>query len=427
MDLELALSLVGIFVLLLLSAFYSGSETALTAASTARLRNYAKQGDKRAQVVLDLRAQKDRMLGALLLGNNLVNNLSPALATAILMAAFGEAGVFYAAIIMTAIVLVFAEVLPKTYALHYADAVSMRIAPVIRWTVIAFAPISEGVTWLVRGTLKLFGVDVSKVSAGAHLELLRGAIEMHEGPGAETAEQRAMLRSILDLSEVDVEEVMTHRRNVETIDADQAPDAIVDAVLASPYTRLPLTRGGADNIVGVVHAKWVLRALRAAGGNAAAVDMERIAAEPWFVPETTTLQEQLAAFRARREHFAIVVDEYGSVMGIVTLEDILEEIVGEIDDEHDVVVPGVRRLTGGRFLVDGSVTIRDLNREFDWGLPDRDYATVAGLILHESQSLPKAGQSFVFYRFRFDVVRRVKNQITQVRIAPPPDLAASFG
>ncbi|HBH26034.1 MAG TPA: hypothetical protein DDX54_01325 [Rhodospirillaceae bacterium] len=428
MTFELGLSLVGILVLLVLSAFYSGSETALTAASTARLRGYAKKGDARAQAVLDLRAQKDRMLGALLLGNNLVNNLSPALATAILMAAFGEAGVFYAAILMTALVLIFAEVLPKTYAFHYADAMSMRIAPAIRWTVVAFGPISEAVTWMVRGTLKLFGVDVSKVSAGSHLELLRGAIEMHEGPEQETAEQRAMLRSVLDLAEVDVEQVMTHRRAVHMLDADAPLEALVDEALASPYSRLPLYRGAQDNIVGVVHVKLLLRHLRAAGGRAKGLDLATIAMEPWFIPETTTLQEQLAAFRARREHCALVVDEYGSFMGIVTLEDILEEIVGEIDDEHDVLVPGVRRAADGRYLVDGTVTIRDLNREFDWDLPtETEYATVAGLLLHESRTLPRAGQGFTFFGFRFDVVRRQRNQITLVRITPPKDPEPGIG
>lgn len=421
MDIGLIISIVGIVLLIILSAFFSGSETALTAASTARLRKLAKDGNDRAKQVLALRVNKDKMLGGLLLGNNLVNNLSPALATAILMAAFGEAGVFYAAIIMTVIVLIFAEVLPKTYALHHADSMSMRIVPAMKWVVMIFAPISEAVTLIVRQTLKIFGVDISKVSAGSHLELLRGAIEMHEGPDNDTAIERAMLRSVLDLAEVDVYEIMTHRSSVKMIDASKPMDQIVDAVLESQHTRLPIYQDSTDNIIGIVHAKLLLRELRAVDGDASALSIDAITNDPWFIPETTSLQDQLQSFREKREHFALVVDEYGSVMGIVTLEDILEEIVGEIEDEYDVAVQGVRKTADGKYLVDGSVTIRDLNREFDWGLPDEEYSTIAGLILHESRSIPKVGQSFVFYRLRFDIVRRKKNQITQVSITPPPE------
>lgn len=422
MNIELTISIIGIIILLILSAFFSGSETALTAASTARLRALAKRGNVKAQKVLDLRENKDRMLGGLLLGNNLVNNLSPALATAILMSMFGEAGVFYAAIIMTVVVLIFAEVLPKTYAFHKADKVSMAIAPTIRLVVMIFAPISEAVTMVVRWTLKIFGVDISEFSTGSHLELLRGAIEMHEGEDSETTDQRAMLRSVLDLAEVDVDEIMTHRSSVDMIDADLPMDKIVDEVLSGQHTRLPLYRGSTDNIIGVIHSKLLLRELRGANGDASALEVEAIANDPWFIPETTGLQDQLQSFKKRREHFAIVVDEYGSFMGIVTLEDILEEIVGDIDDEEDVVVQGVRKMPDGKYLVKGNVTIRDLNREFDWGLPDEHYSTVAGLIIHESRSIPKSGQSFVFFRVRFDIVRRKKNQITQVSITPPPRL-----
>ncbi len=419
MEVGILISFIAIIILLLLSGFFSGSETALTAASRERLHAREKEGDKGAARVNKIREKKDRMIGALLLGNNLVNILASALATSVLIRLFGEAGVFYATILMTMLVLIFAEVLPKTYAFHHADKMAMRIAPVIQFVIVIFAPVTEAVTWIVRGILKLFGVDISKVTAGSHLELLRGAIEMHEGPEEETQAQRAMLRSILDLAEVDVEEIMIHRKNVTMIDVEQSVDRVVEEVLDSPYTRLPLWKDNQDNIVGVLHVKWLLRELRACGGDASRVQIDKAALEPWFVPETTSLYEQLQAFRQRKEHFAVVVDEYGAFMGIVTLEDILEEIVGEIDDEHDVTVPGVRKLQSASYLIDGSVTIRDLNREFDWGLPDEDYATLAGLILFESQMIPEAGQSFSFYGFRFDVVKRQRNQITLVKVMAP--------
>ncbi len=412
--------LLAILILIILSAFFSSSETALTAASKARMYAREKEGDKSAALVNRIRDQKDRMIGALLLGNNLVNILASALATSLLIKLFGEAGVVYATLVMTLLVLVFAEVLPKTYALHHAESLSMRIAPVIRVVIMIFAPITEAVTWVVRLILKIFGIDISRVTAGSHLELLRGAIDMHQGPEEETQEQRAMLRSILDLADVDLEDIMTHRKNVTMIDAGLPMAEIISTVLDSPHTRLPLWQNNPDNITGVIHAKLLLKELSACRGDVDKIVLDNIVMEPRFVPETTNLYDQLQAFREKQEHFGIVVDEYGAFMGIVTLEDILEEIVGEIDDEHDLAAQSVRQQKNNSFVVDGTVAIRDLNREYDWGLPDGDYATLAGLILFEAQTIPNAGQSFMFYGFRFDILRRSRNQITKIRVTPPP-------
>lgn len=422
MDTGTLIALGSIFVLLLLSAFFSGSETALTAASRVRLLSREKEGNTRAGLVNRIREHKDRMIGALLLGNNLVNIMASAIATSLFIKMFGEAGVVVATLVMTLMVLIFAEVLPKTYAFHHAETVAMRIAPVIRFIIMIFAPITEGVTWIVRMCLKLFGVDISKVGAGSHLELLKGVIEMHEGPEQETQEQRAMLRSILDLADVDIEDIMTHRKYVNMIDIDAPVEKIVDEVLESPHTRMPLYKDNIDNIVGVLHAKHLLRELRDVSGDLEKVNIPNITMQPWFVPETTALFDQLQAFRERKEHFAVVVDEYGAFMGVVTLEDILEEIVGDIDDEHDVQMTGVKLMNNGTYVINGSVTIRDLNREFDWGLPDEEYSTLAGLILYESQMVPKVGQTFNFHGFRMDIQRRHRNQITLVRVTPPEEM-----
>ncbi|MEM7679743.1 MAG: HlyC/CorC family transporter [Pseudomonadota bacterium] len=417
MEVSLLFSLLAVLFLLLLSAFFSGSETAFTAASKARLTSKEKEGDKRAALVNSIRDTKDRMIGALLLGNNLVNILASALATSVLIELFGDAGIFYATLVMTMLVLIFAEVLPKTYAFHNAESMALRIAPIIKVIIMVFAPVTETVTWVVRGFLKLFGVDISRVAKGSHLELLRGVIEMHAGPQKKVSEQRAMLRSILDLADVDVEDIMIHRQNVTMIDATLSPAEIVQAVLESPYTRLPMWEEDQDNIIGVLHVKQLLREVNNANGKLNKLDMAKLLMEPWFIPETTDLYEQLQAFRERKEHFAIVVDEYGAFMGIVTLEDILEEIVGEIDDEHDHSVPGVRRLGSDVFIVNGDVTLRDLNREFELGLPDdEEYSTVAGLVLHEAETLPEPGQSFMFYGFRLDVIGKQDNQLTRIRL-----------
>ena len=388
-----------------------------------RLHGLEKDGDKRAALVNRIRDRKDRMIGALLLGNNLVNILASALATSLLIKIFGESGVVYATLVMTILVLIFAEVLPKTYALSHADTMSMRVAPIIRVVIFVFSPLIEAVTWVVRSTLKLFDSDVSNVKAGSHLELIRGVIDMHQGPGEETQEQRAMLRSILDLADVELEDIMIHRQNVFMLDADSPRDALIEAILDSPYTRIPLYSESTDNIAGLIHVKALLRELHKARGKADKIDLAALMQEAWFVPETTSLYKLLQAFRARQAHFDFVVDEYGSLMGIVTLEDILEEIVGQIDDEHDQRIAGVIQVMapGGGYVIKGDVTIRDLNREFEWGLPDEDYATLAGLVLHEAKMIPQVGQSFIFHDFQFDIIGRKRNQITKVRVLPPED------
>ena len=417
---DFGLSVLIIFILLCLSGFFSGSETALTAASRSRLHNWEKEGNKRAGLVNRIRERKDRMIGALLLGNNLVNILASALATSVLIKAVGEAGVVYATLIMTILVLIFAEVLPKTYAITHSDKMSVAIAPIIRVVVWLFFPIAELVNKIVKVTLKLFGAEMDKIPENSHLEVLRGVIELHEGGDTETHEQRAMLRSVLDLFEVDIEEVMTHRKNVQALDAADDIEKIVADALESPFTRMPVYRDDKDNIVGVLHAKALMRELKARERENQTLDdldIEDLVTDPWFVPEATTLYDQMQAFKSRREHFAVVVDEYGSYLGIVTLEDILEEIVGDIDDEHDEIVTGVRKQTNGTYLIEGDVTIRDLNREFEWELPDEeDYNTLAGLIIHEAQTVPEAGQSFSFHGFTFDIVKRHRNQLGLIRV-----------
>ena len=412
-----------IVVLLVLSAFFSGSETALTAASHPRLHELARQGDPRAKNVNALIARKERLLGALLLGNNLVNIAASALATSLLIDAFADRGVLYATLIMTFGILIFAEVLPKTYAIHYPVRVALVVAPIIRAIVFVLAPVVGAVQGVVTFVLRLFGVrldDQRSFTDGE--EELRGAIELHQGPDAEARDERRMLRSILDLADVDVDEVLTHRSGVEMIDADAAVREIVEAVLASPYTRLPVWRGEPDNVVGVIHTKALFLAVQKVGGTIEKLDIKDIWSAPWFIPESTSLLDQLREFRRRHEHFALVVDEYGALLGVVTLEDILEEIVGEIEDEHDraapgIGLPGVRTQEDGSVIVDGRVTLRDLNREFEWELPDEEASTIAGLVMHEARRIPETGQVFAFHGFRFEVLRRRKNRLASLRMS----------
>ena len=408
--------------LIALTAFFAAAETALTATSRSLMYQLEQEGDRRAARVNRLLARRERLISTVLLGNTLINILASALATSVMIDEFGERGIVYATGIMTVLVLIYGEILPKTFALMHTTATALRFAGIMTVLVTIMRPFSVVIHLVVSGTLKMLRVSTELArTAEQTLTELRGTIEMQmseKGIIHEVKHERAMLRSVLDLADVTVGEVMVHRKKLLTIDADLPIADIIEQVASSAYSRIPLWREQPDNIAGVIHAKALLRALESA--RAEKVDVVALAAKPWFIPDTTTLLDQLHAFRARREHFALVVDEYGALLGAVTLEDILEEIVGDIRDEHDAPVAGVRPQVDGSYLIDGAVTLRDLNREFDWNLPDDQATTLAGLILYEARSIPEAGQRFLFHGFRFEVVRRSRNQITLVRVRPEP-------
>ncbi|WP_075291433.1 HlyC/CorC family transporter [Pararhizobium arenae] len=418
-------SIAVIVVLILLSAFFSGSETALTAASRARLHVLEVNGDERAGIVTHLIQRRDRLIGALLIGNNLVNILSSSIATSVLLRVFGATGVAYATLGMTVILVIFAEVLPKSWAISAPDRFALTVARPVRWVVLVIGPLSSLVNGIVRRLLSLFGISLSRETSmlTAHEEL-RGAVDFLHREGSFIKADRDRLGGVLDLGELEVSDIMIHRTSMRAINADEPPELAVRAVLESPYTRMPVWRGSSDNIIGVVHAKDLLRALAEPDAEPENIDIVKIAQKPWFVPDTTNLKDQLNAFLKRKMHFAIVVDEYGEMQGLVTLEDILEEIVGDIADEHDIAIQGVRTEADGSIVVDGSVPIRDLNRALDWSLPDEEATTVAGLVIHESRSIPEERQAFTFYGKRFIVMKRVKNRITRLRIRPAEDLPA---
>jgi len=417
-----AMSILG---LLVLSGFFSGSETALTAASRGKLRAQAEKGSRGAETALTITEDNERLIGSVLLGNNLVNILAASLATALFTRLFGESGVALATLVMTLLVLIFAEVLPKTYAITNAETAASRTAPVIVWVVRVFDPVVSAVRWLVRLILRCVGVQTDPDShILAVREEIAGALWLGQSEGVVEKEDRDRILGALDLSDRAVEEVMIHRSRIQMLDVEARPQDILAQCLASNHTRLPLYEGDPDNIVGIVHAKDLLRAIHQAaveGGSGAsdldAFDVRSIAREPYFVPETTTLDEQMRQFLRMRSHFALVVDEYGALQGLITLEDILEEIVGEIVDEFDAEADHpLRRASDGDYIVDGAMTIRDLNRATDWALPDEAANTVAGLVIHEAQTIPTVDQVFSFHGFRFQVMARKDNRITRLKI-----------
>ncbi|WP_417600522.1 HlyC/CorC family transporter [Pararhodobacter oceanensis] len=421
------LTCAGIIGLLVLSAFFSGSETALTASSRAKLRAQADKGSKGAQRALVLTNDSERLIGSVLLGNNLVNILAASLATALFTRIFGDSGVALATLIMTLLVLIFAEVLPKTYAITNPETAASRVATPIKLVVLMFAPVVAAVRMLVRGLLLLVGVRTDPDSAIlSYHEEIAGALALGHSEGTVDKEDRDRLLGALDLGHRMVEEVMLHRSQIETVNIDAPPAEIIAQSVNAPFSRLPAWKDEPENIVGVIHSRDLMREVHRvvteAGGDFSAVetiDISKVARDAYFVPETTPMDEQMRQFLQQRRHFALVIDEYGALLGLITLEDILEEIVGEIVDEHDLPTENpITMLDGGAIELDGAMTIRDLNRAMDWSLPDDEANTVAGLVIHEAQMIPEIGQVFQFHACRFTVVERSENRLTRLRIRP---------
>ncbi|WP_375690651.1 HlyC/CorC family transporter [Pseudooceanicola sp. LIPI14-2-Ac024] len=417
-----------ILCLLVLSAFFSGSETALTAASRGKLKAQADKGSKGAERALNITEDNERLIGSVLLGNNLVNILATSLATALFTRAFGEGGVAVATLVMTFLVLIFAEVMPKTYAITNAETAAALVSAPIKIVITVFSPVVTAVRAFVRFVLRIFGIRTDpEANVLAVREEIAGALNLGHSEGVVEKEDRDRILGALDLSDRFVEEIMLHRSRIEMINADDAPEEILAQCLESNHTRLPVYKDDPENIIGVVHAKDLSRYIhklsldgdRPAGDSLQDFKLSDVAMAPYFVPETTTLDEQMRQFLRMRSHFALVVDEYGSLQGLITLEDILEEIVGEITDEFDPAADmQIRRGEDGQYLVDGAMTIRDLNRAMEWSLPDMEANTVAGLVIHEAQTIPTTGQVFSFHGFRFEVVARKDNRITRLKIRP---------
>ncbi len=413
------LILIGIILtLLVFSSFFSSSETALTAASRVRMHAAEKDGDKRAIIVQRLMNVRERLLGGILLGNNLVNILASVLTTTLFTNVFGASATALAAAtaVMTALILIFAEVLPKTYAISQPDKLALIVARPINLIVKLLSPIVLVVQVIVNGVLRIFGIDTN-ASAWTAADEIKGAVDLHLQEGGVAKRARDQIYGVLEIGELSIEEVMTHRRNIAMIDADAAPEQIIKDAIACGHSRIPVYREDKDNVIGVLHMKDLLKAVTKSSGAIETLDIKKVARAPWFVPETTSAVKQLRAFQQKREHFALVVDEYGSLMGVISLEDILEEIVGDIQDEYDEELEGVKRLKAGAATVRGDVAIRDLNRAMDWKLPDDEGpVTIAGLVIHESQTIPNSGQVFAYHGYRFEILSKQRNQIKSLRV-----------
>ena len=413
------ISAVAVILLLFLSAFFSGSETALTGASQAFITDQEKNGHNpaRARLVNRLFKRRDNLIITTLLGSNLSNTLATSLSTSVLIGLFGNEGVAYATIIMTFLVLIYTDMLPKSYAVRNANKMALLVAPMVNVFVKLFSPVVWILQKIVHLTFRLFGLRQNDPSSQDALAEVRGAIYMYNGK--EGRQEQEMLKSILDLTDITVYDVMNHRKNLFALDIDMPVEDILHKVENCPFSRIPLYRDKPENIVGVIRVKTLFKAVIDCGGDFSKVRLEELMTAPWFIPDYTSLKQQLQLFRARREHFAIVVDEYGVLQGIVTLEDILEEIVGDINDESDISnldTMGIRRIGEDTYIMDGQVPIRDINRKFGWQIDDDNAVTIAGYLLDMTRSIPNAGQKFIFDGFQFEILKRDKNQLSQIKV-----------
>lgn len=411
-----AITIICICVALFLSSFFSCSESAVTGASEAYMADLEKnEHNSRAGLALKILSNRSRAVITTLVGNNVCNTLGTALATKLLVDNFGAEGVAYATLIMTFLLLIYGDMLPKSYAVENTNKTALQIAPTISFCIWLFTPIVYVMQKVVHWSFKLFGIKERNVG-DIDIAEIRGAIDLYHG--TEIKQEKEMLKSIFDLSEITVYDVMNHRQNIYAIDIDLPIGEIIDAVRESPFSRIPVYKEKPENIVGIIMAKSFLKTCLQNKDSLDSLEIKNLLSEPWFIPETTTLLQQLQTFQQRREHFALVVDEYGTLEGVVTLEDILEEIVGNIEDETDKTQTSIKQTADGYYLVEGQTPIRDLNRMYNWNICDDNVVTIAGYLLDMTESIPDEGQKFVFDGFEFAIVKKVRNQLTQIKMRP---------
>ena len=410
-------SIIYIICLIIISAILSGSETSITSIRKSKIHKLANKGDRNALRVLKLIEKKNDLVSSILVGNNFVNILASALATAILIKFYGDDGVIYSTIVMSVLIVIFAEILPKNIALLRPDRYALTLSFILTLFLKIFSPFVYIIKKFNLLIFKIFNIEKQKVTDASVREDIRNIINMHEDEGILLKDEKDMLNGILDLKEMTVEKIMTHRKNIYSINIDQ-PEEYFKKISQSSFSRIPVWKESPNNILGVVHAKKLLANINESGK----IDLKNIndsTLDPWFIPETTKVKDQLNAFIDRHEKIAFVVDEYGELMGLISLEDIIEEIVGNIFDESDLSTIGIRKIGKNIFRVRGDVNIRDMNRTLDLNLNEKNSSTVAGFLIYETETFPDVGQTFKFNNILFEILNKKNNQITQLKVTLP--------
>ena len=403
-----------LIILVILSGFLSGSETAITATSKARILYKKKKGSKRAGYVLELLNKKDNVISTLLLSNNLVNILASSLATAFFYDIFGVEGIFYATLIMTVVIVIFAEVLPKTYAINRPNRTALLISPIIYYLNKILFIFVFVINLIVRLIFRRKDNDVKDKDLQSEEEL-KGVIDLYKTSNPDYEQEKDMLQSILQLNDITVEEIFTHRKNIYSIDSSLKTSEIINKINNSRYTRIPFWKENPENIIGLLNVRTLNIDLKN-HNESKEIIFDKIS-NPWFIPETTNLLEQLVEFKKRKEHLAFVVDEFGELLGLITLEDIIEEIVGEIVDEIDIPENDFKLNNYGKMIINGEKNIRDLYKSFDLDPPEVESSTIAGYILDMSKKIPSYGELFKDNFFTYKILSHSKKQISKVEIS----------
>jgi Mg2+/Co2+ transporter CorB len=412
---NIILSISIVIFLLILSGLLSGSETSITSVSKSKIHKLAIRGDKRAKALMKIINKKNDLISSLLIGNNFVNILASALATAILIKFYGDRGILYSTILMSLLIVIFAEVLPKNYALIKPDRFALGMTKYLSVFLKVIFPIMLFIKFINWFFFKIMKIDTdNKSTSKTAREDIRNIIDMHEDEGRLLKDEGDMLNAILDLKEITVEKIMTHRINIYSIDLNNV-QTFFYKIAQSSFSRIPVWEKNPNNILGSIHAKNVLSNLNNDGQLDIAKIKENLI-KPWFIPETTKAKDQLSEFIARKEKLAFVVDEYGELMGLISMEDIIEEIVGNIFDEKDFSTIGIRKVSKNSYRIRGDVNIRDINRELDTEIPDTTSSTIAGYIIDKTESFPDVGQIFSFDGIVYEIINKNKNQITQVNV-----------
>lgn len=409
----------GICSAIAIAGFISGSETAVTSASKAYLYHLAKKGDRRAKTVIALQENLSSSIGTILVMNQLILYLIPVCSTLFAVKHFSAAATAILQTVLAVLIAIYSEIFPKMLAIKFTVRFALFVGPILTRAVKFLKPIISVLELCAKLTMRLLGIDVTKSlhDSDQAEEELRGAIEMHSYTlDGDDTQKKSMLKSILDLEEIFVNQIMVHRKHLHTINVSLPIEKISEELMSCPFSRVPLWKDNPENIVGILKIKAFFRALQMSHGNLEQIQINSLMSSAWFIPETTCLLHQLQNFRERREHFALVVDEYGDLLGCITLEDILEEIVGEIVDEYDTIATDIKIQSDGSVIVDGATPIRDLNRQFDWELPEDDASTIAGYVMHEVRKIPDVGQTYVLSGLKIEILRRQRNQIGLLKI-----------
>ena len=411
-------SIIIIFFLLIISGLLSGSETSITSVSKSKIHKLSNRGDVRAKKVLKLIDKKNDLVSSILIGNNIINILASVLATALLIKYYGDKGILYSTIVMSALIVIFSEVFPKNYALLKPDRFVLAMSgplTIFSKLLLPFIIFLRFINFII---FKLIRVDTTnKITSKSAREDIRNIINMHEDEGRLLKDESDMLNAILDLKEITVEKIMTHRKNIYSINIEET-NTFFTKIAQSSFSRIPVWKNSPNNILGLIHAKNVLSNLDDTGTLNINKIKENLI-KPWFIPETTKAKDQLNEFIKRKEKLAFIVDEYGELMGLISMEDIIEEIVGNIFDEKDFSTIGIRRLENNIFRIRGDVNIRDINRELDINIPEGTSSTIAGYIIDQTESFPDVGQTFAYGGIMYEIINKNKNQITQIKLTLP--------